>query len=79
MTDLWLTISRIFEWSYGFMNWGGYEVNWIFFITACLFFLYWVRTLIVSFGGDKDKKYHSSTEAHHPYYSEKIYKNPSKS
>lgn len=75
MTSFWLLLSSIFKWSYRFFDFAGNVMNWVLFIIAVGLFVYWCYVLIVTFGGQKDKTYHSPTEGKFPYYDPKIYKN----
>ncbi len=75
MTSLWLFLGSVFKSTFGFFDFAGDFLNWVLFLVASAFFCYWCYVLVVTFGGDKDKKYHSETEGNFPYYDPKIYKN----
>ncbi|KMQ71150.1 hypothetical protein [Chryseobacterium koreense] len=74
MTSIWLLLSDLFKWSFGFFDFAGNILNWILFIAACVLFVYWCYVLVSTLGGDKDKTYYSPTEGKHPYYDPKIMK-----
>lgn len=78
MTSLWLFLSGLFKWSFGFYDFAGNILNWILFLVGTILFCYWCYVLMVKLGGDQDKEYFSPTEGHHPYYDPKIYKKESK-
>lgn len=74
MTSFWLFLSDVFKWSFGFFDAFGNVLNWILFIVASIFFIYWCYVLVATLGGDKDKEYFSPTEGKFPYYDPKKYK-----
>lgn len=74
MTSLFLFLSKVFKWAFGFFDAFGNVLNWVLFIAASIMFIYWCYVLVVTLGGDKDKEYFSPTEGKHPYYDPKIYK-----
>lgn len=74
MTWFWLTLSKLFKWSFGFYDAVGYVANWILFLAASVFFVYWCYVLIVTLGNNKDKEYYSPTEGKYPYYDPSLYK-----
>lgn len=74
MTSVWLFLSKVFKWTFGFFDAFGNVLNWILFIVASILFIYWCYVLVVTLGGDKDKEYFSPTEGKNPYYDPKIYK-----
>lgn len=74
MTSVWLFLSEVFKWTFGFFDAFGNVLNWILFIVASILFIYWCYVLVVTLGGDKDKEYFSPTEGKNPYYDPKIYK-----
>lgn len=76
MTWLWLSLSKLFKWSFGFYDAAGYILNWILFFAACGFFIYWCYVLVVTLGNNKDKEYYSPTEGKFPYYNPEIMKKP---
>lgn len=78
MTDFWLWLSGVFKWSFGFFEHFGNEVNWILFLLCMVLFTYWCWVLVSRLGNNKDKHYHSKTEDGHNYYTEELYKNPSR-
>ncbi|QCX53473.1 hypothetical protein [Elizabethkingia sp. JS20170427COW] len=78
MTSLWLLLSKAFVWSFGFYDMFANVLNWVFFLVASGFFVYWCYVLTAVLGNNKDKEYHSDTEGKFPYYTEDLYKNPSK-
>lgn len=75
MTSFWLFLGNIFKWTFGFFDFAGNFINWILFIVAAGFFIYWCYVLVVTLGGNKDTEYHSETEGKYPYYDPKLYKN----
>ncbi|MGX9986505.1 hypothetical protein [Soonwooa purpurea] len=75
MTSFWLFLGSVFTWTFGFFDFAGNFLNWVLFIVASGFFIYWCYILVVTLGGDKDKEYHSETEGKFPYYDPKLYKN----
>lgn len=74
MTSIFLLISRVFKWSFGFFDFSANVLNWVLFLVASALFTYWCYVLWSVLGGDKDKEYFSPTAGHHPYYDPKIYK-----
>jgi hypothetical protein len=74
MTSLFLFLSKVFKWSFGFYEALGNVLNWLLFAAASIMFIYWCYVLVVTLGGDKDKEYFSPTEGKNPYYDPKIYK-----
>lgn len=77
MTTIFLLISDLFKWSFGFFDFAANFVNWILFFAGTALFTNWCYVLYSKLGGNKDKAYHSPTEGHHPYYDPKIYKKES--
>lgn len=73
-TSLWLFLSKVFKWSFGFYDATASVLNWVLFLVACSIFIYWCYTLVVTLGNNKDKEYYSPTEGKHPYYDPNIYK-----
>ncbi|AJW63614.1 hypothetical protein OZ664_08275 [Elizabethkingia sp. HX WHF] len=74
MTSFWLFLSKVFKWSFGFYDTFGNVLNWILFIVACGYFVYWCWILVAPLGNNKDNEYHSDTEDDNPYYREDLYK-----
>lgn len=73
MTTIFLWISDLFKWSFGFFEFAGNFINWILFLVSMALFCYWCYILVITLGGDKDKEYHSPTAGKHPYYDPTIY------
>ncbi|MDO5616121.1 MAG: hypothetical protein Q4G16_08015 [Cruoricaptor ignavus] len=74
MTSLWLFLSKVFVWSFGFYDAFGNVLNWILFIVASIIFIYWCWELIVPLGNNKDNDYTSPSKEVRPYYDPKIMK-----
>ncbi|MEC5394007.1 DUF6341 family protein [Bergeyella sp. RCAD1439] len=74
MTSLWLFLSKVFVWSFGFYDVFGYVLNWILFIVASVLFVYWCWELVVPLGNNKDKDYTSPSKEVRPYYDPEIMK-----
>lgn len=74
MTSLWLFLSDVFVWSFGFYDMLGYILNWILFIVASVLFTYWCWELVVPLGNNKDRDYQSPSKQVRPYYDPKIMK-----
>lgn len=73
MTSFWLLLSDFFKWTFEILGAGAYVINWILFLVACGYFLYWCWILVAELGNNKDKEYYSPTEGKYPYYDPKIY------
>lgn len=78
MTSIFLWISSVFKWSFGFFDFAGNVVNWILFLVSAALFTYWCYVLVKVLGGDRDKEYHSPTAGKHLYYDPKIMRTETK-
>lgn len=74
MTSIWLFLSDLFKWSFGFYPLMGTIINWVLFLVASAFFIYWCYILVVTLGGDKDHEYKNETAGKFPYYDPEIYR-----
>jgi hypothetical protein len=74
MTSIFLFLSDVFKWSFGFFEAFGYLLNWILFIVASIIFIYWCWELVVPLGNNKDRDYKTPSKVIRPYYDPEVYK-----